>query len=66
MASNSDKSLPTTSTAGAASQYTSYGFEQQSDSTSTVHPTENEGEVSDQETSIPEQNHAGPARLCIP
>ena len=50
-----DKPLPSTSSGSAAAQYIDYDFDQQSDPTSTVHPLEEEGEVSDQETSTAEQ-----------
>ena len=50
----SDKPLPSTSFACAASQYTDHGFDQQSDPTSPVHPIGEEGEVSNEETGTAE------------
>ena len=49
----SDKPLPSTSSAGAAFQYTDYDFDQQSDPISPVQPLEEE--VSDKETGTVEQ-----------
>ena len=50
----SDKPPPSTSSAGAASQYTDYDFDQQSDPTCHVHLIE-EGEISDEETGTAKQ-----------
>ena len=50
----SDNPVPTSSTAGAASQYPDSDSKQQTNLSSPVYPEE-EGEVSDREASIPEQ-----------
>ena len=52
---SSQKFLPSASVAGAAQQDLDSDFEQQTDSTFSVHPMEEEGEVCDQEAGIPEQ-----------